>query len=266
VSGRVAPLVLGLIAGCDGVVVTPATTMDASVLVVDAPPVVTTIDGPSAADVAAPIDGAPAQSDAGGVITFSTTFDGTESPISEGGAWTHVGLDWTLVETSGGIAYGTQTGNGGYDDSYAHLSGFPPDHSASAVIYRSPSLDGTCGTHEVEIHLRWSDAPHDAHGYECNLAYNGAYAEIVRWNGPLSDFTYLDRGSVPGGVKTGDTLSASIVGARITLYVNGVQVAQATDPAPFATGNPGMGFWRGGACGTTGDYGFTSYEATALRP
>jgi len=91
--------------------------------------------------------GADAALDAGMPIAYSTDFDGTESPISEGGAWSHVGLDWTLVDTAGGIAYGTQTGTNGYDDSYAHLSGFPPDHSASAVIYRSPSLDGTCGTH-----------------------------------------------------------------------------------------------------------------------
>src|SRR5262249_44016448 len=109
-------------------------------------------DAPGAAD--APHAGAP---------TFSTNFDATESPISEGGAWTHVGLDWTLVDTAGGLAFGTQTGNGGYDDSYAHLSGFPPNHTASAVIFRAASLDGVCGTHEVEVHLRWSDAAHDAH-------------------------------------------------------------------------------------------------------
>jgi hypothetical protein len=198
-------------------------------------------------------------------LTYSTTLDGTEAPISEGGAWSHVGLDWTTVETAGGIAFGTQSGTHGYDDSYAHLSGFPPDHMAAAVIHRDPVIDGAC-THEVEILLRWSDAPHDAHGYECNLAFDGSYAQIVRWNGPLGDFTYLGSGSVPGGAHSGDTLSASIVGASITLFVNGAEVAHATDAAPFATGNPGMGFWRGGACGTRGDYGFTSYTATARVP
>jgi hypothetical protein len=221
-----------------------------------------------AADGARAADGAPVDDgrrDGGAPIAYSTQFDGTESPISEGGAWSHTGLDWTIAETAGGIAYGTQTGTHGYDDSYAYLSGFPPDHSASGVIYRDPSIDGSC-THEVEILLRWSDAPRDAHGYECNLAFDGSYAQIVRWNGPLSDFRYLASGSVPGGVRSGDTLSASIVGARITLYVNGVEITHATDDAPFATGNPGMGFWRGGACGTRGDYGFTSYAATALAP
>ncbi len=207
---------------------------------------------------------APRPDAASAAPTYSTSFDSTESPISERGAWTHVGLDWTLVDSAGGLAFGTQTGNGGYDDSYAHLSGFPPNHTASAVIFRSPALDGVCGTHEVEIHLRWSDAAHDAHGYECNLAFDGSYAQIVRWNGPFGDFTYLGSGSVAGGVHTGDTLACTIVGAKITLAVNGAQIATATDGNPFAAGNPGMGFWRGAPCGTTGDYGFTSYSATAL--
>lgn len=200
----------------------------------------------------------------GGAVTYATDFDGTESPISENGAWTNVGLDWTLVDTSGGIAFGTQTGQGGYDDSYAHLSGFPPDQSASGVIHRIASIDGSC-THEVEILLHWSDAPHDAHGYECNLAFDGSYAQIVRWNGAKSDFTYLASGSVPGGVHDGDTLSASIVGDTITLSVNGAAVTHATD-ATYANGNPGMAFWRGSACGTRGDYGFTRYTATSVGP
>jgi hypothetical protein len=194
--------------------------------------------------------------------TYSTNFDLVEAPISESGAWSHLGNPWTLVDTSGGIAYGTQTGSGGYDDSYAHLSGFSANQSGTGVIHLDSSIDGSC-THEVEILLRMADSANTARGYECNLAYNGAYAEIVRWNGAIGDFTYLARGSVPGGVHDGDTLSASIVGTTITLTVNGTQIAQATD-STFASGNPGIGFWRGGACGRTGDYGFTSYTAKSL--
>ena len=193
--------------------------------------------------------------------SYSTNFDLTESPISEGGAWTHLGLDWAHVDTEGGIALGTQTGTGGYDDSYAHLSGFCADQTASAVIHRNATMDPSC-THEVEIHLRWSDAAHDAHGYEFNLAYDGSYAQIVRWNGALGSFDYLGSGSVSGGVKEGDVIEASAVGSALTLKVNGVTVATATD-GTWPTGNPGMGFWRGGPCGTRGDYGFTSYTASS---
>jgi hypothetical protein len=197
-------------------------------------------------------------------IGYSTSFDGTESPISEAGAWKHAGLDWTLVDTTDGNAFGTQSGAGGYDDSYAHLSGFPANQAASGVIHRNATIDGSC-THEVEILMRWSDTAHDAHGYECNLAFDGSYAQIVRWEGAFGKFMYLASGQVPGGVHDGDTLSATAIGDVITLYVNGVQIAQARD-ATFATGDPGMGFWRGGPCGTRGDYGFTSYTATLPAP
>jgi hypothetical protein len=197
-----------------------------------------------------------------GSVSYTTNFDLTESPISEGGAWKHLGLDWTLINTSGGNAFGTQFPNNGYDDSYAHLSGFPANHTASGRIHKSANMDPGC-THEVEILLRWDDSAHNARGYECNLAWDGGYSEIVRWNGPVGDFTYLARGGVGGGVHDGDTLSASIVGNHITLSVNGSVVVEATD-STFATGNPGMAFWRGGGCGTIGDYGFTQYNATSL--
>lgn len=193
--------------------------------------------------------------------SYSTSFDLTESPISESNVWRHNGLDWTVVETGNGNAYGTQAGTGAFNDSYAYLSGFPADQGASGVIHRAANISGTC-TREVELLLRWSDAAHSAKGYECNVAFDGSYAEIVRWNGEIGSFTYLAKGSVPGGVRDGDKVSAAIVGQTITLSVNGKEVARATD-ATFSTGNPGIGFWRGGPCGTRGDYGFTSFSATS---
>jgi hypothetical protein len=197
-----------------------------------------------------------------GPVSYTTDFDLTEAPISEGGAWIHLGDDWTLIDTANGYAFGTQFPNNGYDDSYAHLTGFPANQTASGIIHRAANMDPGC-THEVEILMRWDDAAHNARGYECNLAWDGGYAQIVRWNGPLGDFTYLASGSVPGGVHDGDTLSATAIGNQITLYVNGTMVAQATD-STWPTGQPGMAMWRGGGCGVIGDYGFTHYNATSL--
>lgn len=198
-------------------------------------------------------------------VSYSTNFDLAQFPISEGGVWKHTGLDWTQVKTAGGYAFGTQTGssgNGGYDDSYAYLSGFGPNQTASAVIHKEDGIAGCC--HEVEILLRWSDSGHDAHGYECNLAYDGAYAQIVRWNGAVGSFTYVGaQGSVSGGVKDGDTLTCTIVGDTITLAVNGVERAKGTDTT-FTSGNPGIGFFRRNHSNAESDFGFTSFVAKTL--
>ncbi len=204
-------------------------------------------------------------------VTYTTNFDLTESPISENGAWTHLGQDWTTVATSGGFAYGTQaltprSGASIYNDSYAYLTTpFPPDVSVSVTIHLPAGID-TSTSHEAEILLRWADGQHTARGYECNLSYSGAYAEIVRWNGPLGNYTYMTpQGSGGGHVPhDGDVFKAQIVGNTMTTYLNGVQLNTATD-SMFTTGQPGIGFYRGAnGAGSIGDYGFSSFTATSL--
>lgn len=191
--------------------------------------------------------------------TFTTNFDGTENPLSEGGVWHHQGLDWQLVQKVDGAAYGTQTGFGGYDDSYAYLAGFPPDQSGAGVIQRNP---GSSGIHEVEILLRWTDSAHSAQGYECLLSYDANYAQIVRWNGPFGDFTYIGWAAHAPMPKTGDTFSAAITGDLIIAYYNGLEIMRATD-STYDTGSPGIGFYRESG-GSAGDMAFASYAATGL--
>jgi hypothetical protein len=193
--------------------------------------------------------------------TFTTNFDGTENPLSEGGVWFHNGLDWNRVQKVDGVAFGTQTGFGGYDDSYAYLAGFPADQSGAGVIQRT---SGSSGIHEVEILLRWTDSAHDAKGYECLLSYDASYAQIVRWNGPFGDFTYIGWAAQAPMPKTGDTLSASITGNLIIVRYNGAEIMRATDTT-YPTGGPGIGFYRESA-GSVGDMGFTSYTAKGLGP
>jgi hypothetical protein len=166
------------------------------------------------------------------------------------------------------LAFGTQTGSGAYNDSYAALSGFPPNQSASAVIHLDSTIDRST-THEVEILLRITDDSNKLTAYECNFAYDGSYCQIVRLDS--TSFTYLagpnaGQGSVAGGLHEGDVVSAKIIGSTITSYVNGKQVAQATD-STYPTGNPGMGFWLGGPSTTPNSYySFTSFTATSQSP
>jgi hypothetical protein len=200
---------------------------------------------------------------------FTADFSHQERPISADGAWRHAGAYWAVVRTIDGHAIGTQTGSGGYDDSYAYLSGFTADQAARATLWFDHGVDGDF--REVELLLRWVDSGDRARGYECNLAWNGAYAEIVRWNGGPGDFTYISQqrrfglGLMPPA--TGDTFSASIIGSVIRVYLNkhdgrGDQLLVTGQDATFQDGDPGMGFFIQGNVDPT-RFGFSDYTATS---
>jgi hypothetical protein len=209
-----------------------------------------------------------------GPSTYSTTFDGDEDPLSEGGKWRNDGLDWTPITKHGGMAHGTQTGtNKGarqYDDSYAHLTGFPPDQEASAQVHIAKP-DPSCHQ-ELEILLRWTSSPHSTTGYECFARCvndDSSYLQIVRWEGPLGKFTYLaDKRGGDYGLKDSDALMASIVGNVITVSINGVEKAQVKDDT-WKTGNPGIGTFlscdSGRGVGSNADFGFRNFTARAVR-
>jgi len=202
-----------------------------------------------------------------GALAYATNFPAAENPVSEASKWMNgkaAGLDWTDVWTTRGLAFGTQSGGGGYDDSVAILRGaWGPDQSASATV-RSVNPKGGSVYEEVEILLRWSLRAHSARGYEINfraLNSSESYTEIVRWNGRRGDFTYLaKRRGLAYGIKDGDAVKATVIGNVITSYINGVAVASARD-STYGDGNPGMGFFLQGATGVNRDYGFTTFSA-----
>lgn len=200
---------------------------------------------------------------------YATDFRQNENPVSEGGKWKNGGgngLDWTNVRTINGIACGTQTGRDSgyfsYNDSYAILSGFLPDQTAEGIVHISNPTK-LCNQ-EVELLLRWNSFPHKATGYECLfrcIDSTGFYMEVVRWNGALGDFTYLDRlHSSSMGIKDGDILKASITGDVIRVYINGVIKLQVSDSV-YPEGNPGIGFFLRGCTGTNTDFGFKEFTA-----
>jgi len=199
--------------------------------------------------------------------TYSTEFGRTENPISEGKRWVNGhenGLDWTDVQTKARHAYGTESGGSGYDDSTALLAGnWGPDQTAQATVCSKNQNDAIY--EEVELRLRSSISAHRATGYEINFRCSktgNAYTQIVRWNGPLGSFTYVNAGGGTGfGVANGDVVKATIVGSTITVYVNGSQVLQGTDRT-YTSGNPGVGFFLQGASGVNSDYGFSSFSAS----
>jgi hypothetical protein len=150
---------------------------------------------------------------------------------------------------------------GDYDDPTAVLSGEwgRNQYGKATVFCRNPTNKYF---QEVEIRLRSSITPHSCTGYEVfwrALKTEEGYAEIVRWNGPIGDFTSLARKvGTEFGVKDGDVVEASIEGNLIRGFINGVEVITATDDV-FSEGAPGVGF-NFFVSTTNVDHGFTSFE------
>ena len=220
------------------------------------------------------------------VRSYRTSFPASENPISEGGIWLNGrkdGIDWADVITSNGEVYGAVTrmavaerrieqGNldstatgatpeGDYDDPTAVLAGVwgRNQYARAGVFSRNPTDQYF---QEVEIRLRSTIEPHRCTGYEvffrCLKTQDG-YAEIVRWNGKIGDFTSLAKLSGPQyGVEDGDIVEASIVGNVIKGYINGAEMIAATDDI-FGQGSPGVGF-NFFVGDTNVDHGFRYFE------
>jgi len=205
--------------------------------------------------------------------TYSTAFPLTENPISEGGMWINgqtLGVVWHNCRTQAGRAWGLQD-SGSYTDGTALLTGvWGPDQDVTGTVF-SDSYNWLCGQ-EVELRMRSTLAANYCRGYEVLFQNNqgsNAYCAIVRWNGPLGNYTVLQSlsGSPSYGVKTGDIIRATCIGSTITAYKNGIQMMQRTDTT-YTDGNPGMGFNLvydpgSGCVGTNPNYGYTFFSASS---
>jgi hypothetical protein len=159
--------------------------------------------------------------------SFSTTFSLTESPISEGGAWTNSGLGQTNINTSSGLAVGTYNvvGGGPTGDSAAILTGtWPADVTVSVTIHKA---SGTESFQEAEILLRAAAGASAIRGYEVFVEQGGLYLDMVRRNGTNggvedTDYTFLVKNHALGLTPAdGDVFSATIIGNTVTAKWNG---------------------------------------------
>ena len=196
--------------------------------------------------------------------TYSTQFQATENPISEGGRWVNggvAGLLWHNCRTSPNFAFGTQPATTNFDDSACLLTGtWGTDQQAQAVV-RVIASDPT-QFEEVELRLRSTITANSSTGYEinCSVKAGNPYMQIVRWNGALGNFTLLDSRSV--GCSNGDVLKATVRGNTITEFKNGAAIFSVTDNT-YTNGSPGMGFYiQNGDSSTNANFGFSSFSAT----
>jgi chitodextrinase len=193
---------------------------------------------------------------------YTTTFPLTENPISENGSWINggtVGLDWGNIKTTSGHAWPTSMPSQ-YGDPTAVLAGtWGPTQMISAVVDLVNRPTG--GDAEVELRLRSSITSHSCSGYEFLYSVYGSYAQIVRWNGPLGSYNYLNQNMPnPGALITGDVLTATITNSTMYFFKNGNLLGTATD-STFSGGSPGIGFYPNQV--STLNWGFSSFSATS---
>jgi hypothetical protein len=193
-------------------------------------------------------------------VSYTTTFSGTENPLSESGVWTNgaaVGVDWTNLQkgaTAGAKngAFGTQTPGTAppFNDSVAILSGFSRDQSVQCTIAAS----GAANDIELEMHLRSQITPHLIRGYEIDLYVPTGKLSLVRWNGPLNDFTILvDNITTNVSLADAAVWFAQVVGNTVTVKCNSVTVLThdlSTDTYAWTRGSPGVGAYRDNSQGT----------------
>lgn len=210
--------------------------------------------------------------------TYTTNFRLTENPISEGGNWVNgatTGLRWGNVRTmvgTGGVHQATGTivnSHPPYNDSTAVLAGtWGANQSIQAVVHTVHQNRRI--QEEVELRLRTAITADRITGYEFDFRVTSdgsQYLALVRWNGPINDFTYLRLVSPGGpGLHDGDVIMVTAIGSVLAGYINGVRVMQVTD-GTYTGGSPGIGFWNlGGTVSDFGDFGFTSITATDGSP
>lgn len=223
--------------------------------------------------------------------SYSTTFPGTENPISENGKWVggseagtslfgggsfwSGGRLWGNVQTASGMAYGVDEPTR-YGDPTAILKGsWGPAQTVWATVKINKTPRGHC-CHEVELRLRTTIAALSITGYEayCSVTPDKPYCHIARWNGPNGSYWNFETGSNASYLTDGDVIEATAAGTNptvITIYKNGAQILQATDTGapgggfgaygPWISGNPGIGFyddhdsdWK--------DFGISSFSVT----
>ena len=200
--------------------------------------------------------------------SYSTVFPLTENPISENGNWINggpspgTGLEWGNVQTQPGMAFGTVlSGAPPYNDSTAVLAGiWGKNQSAQGTVFVTGT--DTNATEEVELRLNTTITANNITGYECtaSILSGNPYMQIVRWNGPLNNFTMLN--GEAAFAQNGDVLKCVNDAGTITFYKNGTAIVSWTDTT-YPNGSPGIGFWNAG--GTLADlpqYGFSSFSAT----
>ena len=131
----------------------------------------------------------------------------------------------------------------GYNDNYASLSGFGPDVEITVTVF----IAGSAPFGEILLLARIAQTTTTLRAYEFLYDGDGSF-QLMRWNGPPSDFTPMGgEQSSPGALRDDDQLRMRIVGNAISVFHkrapgDWVQIGRTTDDT-FRDGQPGLGFF-----------------------
>lgn len=185
----------------------------------------------------------------GPATTFTTTFSGTENPISQGGIWLTGltdGVAWNDLQTTPGKVFASAFDTDGVTDGIAQLKrSFLACNSkqfSQGTCFTTYTGSGASGTHEIEVFSNLTITPSSITGYECyvNLSANHT---LVRWNGAHNDFTPLASNNISTFTAPveGDVIRIENDGTGLlSCFQNGVLRTQFFDDT-FLDGNPGIG-------------------------
>lgn len=210
--------------------------------------------------------------------TYSFTPSGTQDRLD---GWIHGGvdgLDWGDVKVVSGVMHGNNTsGSPPYSDPTALLPGVWGVNQTVQATVKTTNQQGAINQ-EVECRLRSHISPHICRGYEvlfrCQTNGGGWYGDIVRWNGPLNDFTALLH-ATGFSLVDNDVIKATITGAVIKGFINDVEVmsydttsdtapSSGAGPARYTSGLPGIGFFQNnGSASLLTDFGLRDVTITA---
>lgn len=182
---------------------------------------------------------------------YTTSFAGTENPISESGKWltgATDGLDWTDIETVPGKAYASafDGASGGVKDGIAQLKrsfrSYTSNQYSQGTVFSTYGGSDPGSAHELEVLCNLTVAAHSITGYESYVNCSGAAHALVRWNGAFGDYTALAAGNIssPTVPVEGDVNRIWRNGSLLSFSQNGTLRTTATDTT-YLSGNPGIG-------------------------
>jgi len=209
--------------------------------------------------------------------TFSTSFAGTENPLSEGGNWISGAVSGIFqdVRCTPGFAFGAgPSASPPYDDPTSVVSGgWGPVQTAEATVRVDAIESGV--NQEVELRLLTTITPGFIRGYEIMWSITtNTYIDVRRWEGLANDIgQFVQLGFTGSGTSpqlvTGYRVKATIDSAGvIRAYTDSgagyVLMCTATADLTYRTGAPGIGFFKhAGAAGALTGYGYSLFTCSS---